>query len=187
MPGSRSGWPPARYGYRSTTSRPDDSTPLRLRLPEVPEADERVVVTPLLAPVDARPLDAPERPRGGILAGRDARARLLHLVRERMEDADHDHAVGTAVETAVHGGRDLVPAVEDARVREDDDAAGRERRREIPLPATLEALERSPLAQRLVLGAVELVDLLLQPPPIECHAARAGLNVYAFSAPMPTP
>ena len=96
------------------------------------------------------------------------------------------HPVGAAVEAAVHGGRDLVPAVEDAGVREDDDASVREGRREVPLAPALEALERPALAHRLVLRAVELVNLLLQPASIEGHA-RAGRNTYAFSAPMPTP
>ena len=168
--------------------RPRDTTPPDLRIPEVPEADQRVVVAPFRTTVDAGALDAPERPGRGILAGRDARPRVLHLVGERMEHADDDHAVGTTVETAVHDGRDLMPAVEHARVREHDDTSGCERRGEIPLTRALQPLQRPSLAHRLVLRAVELVNLLLQPSPVEAHRfCAAGLNVYAFSAPIPTP
>ncbi len=166
--------------------RPGDSAPLRLGFPEVPEADERVVVAPLVPAVDAGALDAPERPAGGILAGRDPRPRLLHLVGERMEHADDDDAIGAAVEAPVNRSRSVMAAIEHACVREDDDASRRERRRDIPLAATLQPFQGSALAQRLVLRAVELVNLVLQPQPVEAHR-RAGLNVYAFRAPMPTP
>jgi hypothetical protein len=71
--------------------------PLRFRRPEVPEADQRVVVAPLVSPFDTRALDSPVLPRGGILPGRDADASLLHLIRECVQDADHDHTVGAAV------------------------------------------------------------------------------------------
>ena len=166
--------------------RPDDSAPLRLGFPEVPEADERVVgaSTPR-----ARRFPAPGCPRTATPTDprRPTRAAgVLHLVGEGVEDADHDHAVGAAVEAAVHGRRDLMAAVEHARVREDDDAARGESRREIPLPRPLQPLERPALAQRLVLGAVQLVDLLLQTVAVELHRSGAGRSAYAFSAPTPT-
>ena len=87
----------------------------------------------------------------------------------------------------MHRCRDLVPAVEHTRMRKDDDPAGRQRRSEAPTARTIQALQRSALAHGLVLRAVELVNLLLQPSPFEAHRWSAGLNVYAFSAPMPTP
>jgi hypothetical protein len=37
-----------------------------------------------------------------------------------------------------------------------------------------------------MLRAIELVNLILQPPSIETHW-RTGRNAYAFSAPIPTP
>ena len=111
----------------------------------------------------------PERPSRRILARRARPAGVLHLVREGVEDADHDHAVGAGVEAAVDDRRHLVPTVEDTRVREDGDAARGQSRREIPLPPALESLERPLLAERLVLRAVELVDLLLELPAIELH------------------
>ena len=80
------------------------------------------------------------------------------------------------------------PAVEHARVREHDGTSGCERRGEIPLACVLQPLQRPLLAHRLVVRAVELVNLLLQPSPVEAHRfCAAGLNVYAFSAPIPTP
>ena len=173
MPGSRSGWPPARYGYRSTTSGPWYSAPTRLRSPEVPEADQRVVVAPLVSSLDTRPLDPPERPLGRIFTRRDARASFLHLVRERVQDADHDHAIGAAVETALDRGRDLMPAVEHSGMRKDHDASGSERRRKIPFPPPIEAFERSALSHLVVLGAIELVNLLLELLAIESHFRTA--------------
>ena len=70
--------------------------PLRLRGPEVPEADQCVVAAPLVSSFDSRPLDPPERPLGRIITRRDAPASFLHFVGKRMEDADHDHAIGAA-------------------------------------------------------------------------------------------
>ena len=87
-----------------------------------------------------------------------------------MQDADHDHALGAAVETAVHCGRDLVPAVQHASVRKDDDAPGSERRREVPLAPALQPFERPALSQLVVLGAIELVDLLLELLAVESHS-----------------
>ena len=56
------------------------------------------------------------------------------------------------------------------------------------IPRALQAFQCPALGHRLVLRAVELVNLLLQPSPVEAHRfCGAGLNVYAFSAPMPTP
>ena len=69
---------------------------------------------------------------------------------------------------------DLVSAVEDTRVREDSHTTGSQSRSEVPLPPALEALERSLLAHRLVLGPVELVDLLLESTAIELH--RGGFS-----------
>ena len=98
----------------------------------------------------------------GSSPGRDAAAGLLHLVRERVEDADHDHAVGAAVETAVHCGCDLMSAIRDSGMWEDDDASRRQRRREIPLAPTLQPFQCPAIAQLGVLAAIELVDLLLE-------------------------
>ena len=64
---------------------------------------------------------------------------------------------------------DLVAAVEDTRVREDGHATRGQGRGEIPVPPALEALQRPLLAHRLVLGPVELVDLLLESTAIELH------------------
>jgi hypothetical protein len=133
-----------------------------------------VVVLPLLPPVDPRSLDTPERPRRRVLTGGHARARLLHIVGERVQDADDDHAVRARVEAAVHGRGDVVAAVPHAGVRKDDDTAGRERRGEVPLAPTVEELQRPCLAELLVLAAVELVDLLLQSFAVELHRACAG-------------
>jgi hypothetical protein len=74
----------------------------------------------------------------------------------------------------VHGGRDLMPAVQHAGVREDHDASGSERRREIPLSSPLQAFERPALSHRIVLGAIELVNLLLELLAIESHSAPGG-------------
>ena len=52
--------------------------------------------------------------------------------------------------------------------------------------ANQELLERPALAHLLVLGAIQRVDLLLQPVAVELHS-RAGRSAYAFSAPIPTP
>ena len=134
---------------------------------------------------DARPLDAPERPRRGILAGRHALARILHLVGEGMQDADHNDAIGARVEAAVHGGRHLMPAVEHAGVWEDGHASRGQRRCQIPLPRTLEPLERPSLPHLLVLPLVERVDLALQTIAVERHRCGEGRTVYANSAPNP--
>ncbi len=136
-----------------------------------------MILAPLLASVDAWPLDPPERPRRGVLPRGHAHPGLLHLVRERVEDADHDDAVGPAVEAPVHSRGDLVPAVEDPRVREDDDSARGERRREIPLAPAIEALEGAALAELLVLRPVERVDLGLQARAVEVAHSGAGLSV----------
>ena len=169
MPGSLSGLTPGEIRIALDDLGRDDPAPLRLSLPEVAEADERVVVPPLLTPLDARPLDAPERPRRRITTGRHLLPGVFHLVGEGMEDADHHYAVGAAVEAPVDDRGDLVPAIEDTSVREHSHAAGGESRRQIPLPPAVEALERPLLAHRLVLGPVELVDLLLEPTAIELH------------------
>ena len=151
----------------------------------MPEADEGVVDSPLVAPLDSRPLDAPERPRRRILARRHALTRVLHLVGERVQDADHDDAIGARVEAAVHGRGDLMPAVQDTGVREHDDASSGERRSKVPLPRALQTLERPALAHRVVLAPVELVDLSLQTISVELHRSGAGRTVYAKSAPNP--
>ena len=72
-----------------------------------------------------------------------------------MENADNDHALGATVQATVDDSGDLVPTVEDTRVREDGHATRGECRREIPLPPALEAFEHSAFAQRLVLRTVE--------------------------------
>ena len=59
-------------------------------------------------------------------------------------------------------------------MRKDHDASGRERRRELPVPPPLQALERSPLSQLIVLGSIELVNLLLELLTIEIHFRTAG-------------
>jgi hypothetical protein len=92
-----------------------------------------------------------------------------------VQDADHDHALGAAVETAVHGGRNLMAAVEHSGVRKDDDASGSECRREIPLAPPFQTFECPALAHLVVLGAIELVNLLFEPLTIEIHACE----VYA--------
>ena len=76
-------------------------------------------------------------------------------------------------------GRDLMPAVEHSRMREDDDTSGSERRREIPLTPPLQSLERSAFSHLVVLGAIELVDLLLELLTIEGHF-RTGVDAFAF-------
>ena len=69
---------------------------------------------------------------------------------------------------------DLVSAVEYARVGKDGHSAGGQCRRQIPLPPALEALERSALAHRVVLRAIELVDLLLELTAIKLHRVQSS-------------
>ena len=77
-------------------------------------------------------------------------------------------------------GRDLMSAVEHSGMRKDDDASCSERRHEIPLAAALQAFERSAFSQLFVLGAVELVDLLLELLTIEGHFGT-GVDEFAFA------
>src|ERR687897_1068565 len=60
-----------------------------------------------------------------------------------------------------------MPAVEDTGVGKDHHPSGRERGREIPFAPALQPFERSALPHLGMLAAVELVDLLLEPPSIE--------------------
>lgn len=76
----------------------------------------------------------------------------------------------------MHRGGDVVPAVEDPGVREDDHAAGSERGRQVPLAGALEARERPALAELGVLAPVELVDASLEAVAIQAHRSVAGRN-----------
>jgi hypothetical protein len=58
-------------------------------------------------------------------------------------------------------------------MRENDNASGSERRREIPLPPPLQAFDRSALSHLVVLGAIELVNPLLELLTIESHFCTA--------------
>ena len=80
----------------------------------------------------------------------------------------------------MHRGRNLMPAVQHTGMRKDHDASGSERRREIPFPPALQAFERSPLSQLVVLRAIELVNLLLELLTIESHFAHR-LDAFAIS------
>jgi hypothetical protein len=72
-----------------------------------------------------------------------------------------------------------MPTVEHARMREDDDTSGNERRREIPLAPALQSLERSAFSHLVVLGAIEGVDPLLELLTVEGHF-RTGVDAFAF-------
>ena len=155
--------------------RAGDPASLRLRAPEVAPADQRVIFAPLGPTLDTWALHAPERPPGRIFPRRDARTSLLHLIRERVQNADHEHTIGATVEAAVHRGCHLMPAIQDTGMGKDDNPSGCERRREIPLATALQPFERPALAQLGVLGAVQLVDPLLELLTVEVagHAAAA--------------
>jgi hypothetical protein len=104
----------------------------------------------------------------------DMNAWYSRIDKPHRPDADHDHAVGAAVQTSVDDRGDPVSTVEYARVGKDGDSASGQGRCQIPLPRALEALERSALAHRLVLRAVELVDLLLESTAIELHRVQSS-------------
>ena len=140
-----------------------------------------MIVAPLVSRLEARPLDSPEPPLGRVVPGRDAPARFLHLVRECMQDAHDDHPICAAVQTAVNRGRDLMPAVEHSGMRKDNDTTGSERRREVPLAAALQPLERSAFAQLVVLGAIQLVDVLLELLGIEGHVGTGDARLLALT------
>jgi len=143
-----------------------------LRLPEMAEAHQRMLAAPFLATGNARALNPPERPLRRVLSGRHADTGFFHLIGEGVQHADHNHPVGAAVQAGLHDGRDLMTAVEDARMREDQHPAGAEGGRQVPLPRQVQPLECAPGAHGLVLAAVERVDLLLKFPAVKLHGLR---------------
>jgi len=156
-------------GVAFDDARAGDAAPLGFGPPEVTKTDEGMVAQPLAAVAQAGALDAPERPLGRVLSLRHAHAGVLHLVGEGVQDADDSDGVRAGIQAGIDHGRDLVTAIEHARMGEDEDAAGAQGGREVPLAGAVEALEGAALAEGGVLVAVEFVDDLLEGGAVEVH------------------
>ena len=106
---------------------------------------------PILAPVQARPLSSPGWLLSDIRAVSHSHTRVFQLLRERVQHAEHEHAVSAAIEAGMNRRSDLMPTSSDAEVRKNDGSASLQGRREVHAQPGVEQAECALFAQLRVL------------------------------------